>query len=321
MMARQLAGLAGGGEPVAALFASEPGIYGRFGYGLASMTTQFRVRRGDVSVSAGPHAAAAAGGQVRLRTVSLDPPPADLAKVYDQVLPTRPGLFARDERWWQSALYDSAHWRGGRGPLRCVLAEDDDGPCGFATYSVQPSWDSDALPDASLGIRELMATDARASAALWADLLSRDLVGEITARLRPADDPLLHQVSDLRRVRAQQSDGLWVRLVDVGTALARRQYSAPVDVVVEVTDALLPANSGRWHLQAAGDGGGARCERTTAPADLALPVAALGAAYLGGTSLAVLARAGQVAELRPGRLAAVSAAFSWDPAPWCPMIF
>ena len=202
-----------------------------------------------------------------------------------------------------------------------MLAEDDGGPCGFATYSVQPSWDSDALPDCSLGIRELMATDARAAAALWSDLLSRDLVGEVTARLRPADDPLLYLASDLRRLRPQQSDGLWVRLVRVGEALSRRQYSGPVDVVLEVTDGLLPANSGRWHLQAGPAGGSARCERTTEPADLALPVAALGAAYLGGTPLAVLARAGQVAELRPGRLAAVSAAFSWDPAPWCPMIF
>ena len=326
MMAHQLTGLADGGEPVAALFASEPGIYGRFGYGLASLSNRFRVRRGDITVGSGvPPGAVPPGGPVRLREVSLDPPPADLAKVYDQILPTRPGLYARDDRWWQSVLYDSAHWRGGRTPLRCVLAEDDGGPCGFATYSVQPSWDSDALPDASLGIRELMATDARAAAALWSDLLSRDLVGEVTARLRPADDPLLYLASDLRRLRPQQSDGLWVRLVRIGEALSRRQYSGPVDVVLEVTDDLLPANSGRWRLQAGAggqDGGGsARCERTTEPADLALPVAALGAAYLGGTSLAVLARAGQVAELRPGRLAAVSAAFSWDPAPWCPMIF
>lgn len=322
MMAHQLSGLAGGGEPVAALFASEPGIYGRFGYGLASLSTRFRVRRGEIRIGSGGLAGASApGGPVRLREVSLDPPPADLAKVYDQILPTRPGLCARDDRWWQSVLYDSAHWRGGRTPLRCVLAEDDDGPCGFATYSVQPEWDSDALPDSSLGIRELMATDARAAAALWSDLLSRDLVGEVTARLRPADDPLLYLASDLRRLRPQQSDGLWVRLVRVGEALSRRQYSGPVDVVLEVTDGLLPANSGRWHLRAGPDGGGARCERTTEPADLALPVAALGAAYLGGTGLAALARAGQVAELRPGRLAAVSAAFTWDPAPWCPMIF
>ncbi|MFI5079893.1 MAG: hypothetical protein ACHQCE_02390, partial [Streptosporangiales bacterium] len=29
----------------------------------------------------------------------------------------------------------------------------------------------------------------------------------------------------------------------------------------------------------------------------------------------------RVAELRPGTLASLSAALSWDPAPWCPMMF
>jgi hypothetical protein len=50
-------------------------------------------------------------------------------------------------------------------------------------------------------------------------------------------------------------------------------------------------------------------------------VADLGAAYLGGTTLAELALAGRLAELRPGSLAAASAAFSHAPAPWCPAIF
>jgi hypothetical protein len=39
-------------------------------------------------------------------------------------------------------------------------------------------------------------------------------------------------------------------------------------------------------------------------ADIALDVRELGAAYLGGT-----------------RLGPLSAAMTWDPAPWCPMIF
>ena len=50
-------------------------------------------------------------------------------------------------------------------------------------------------------------------------------------------------------------------------------------------------------------------------------VAALGAAYLGGTRLGVLAAAGLVTEQRDGALNALSAALTWDPAPWCPVIF
>ena len=67
--------------------------------------------------------------------------------------------------------------------------------------------------------------------------------------------------------------------------------------------------------------GTSECERTSADPDIVLPAATLGAAYLGGTSLGVLARAGLATEVRGGALAALSAALSWDPAPWCPTIF
>jgi hypothetical protein len=96
-----------------------------------------------------------------------------------------------------------------------------------------------------------------------------------------------------------------------------------------VTDEDCAWNRGRWRLSAgtvAGEGRpapgvGATCERTTGPADVALPVRALGAAYLGGTRLGPMAAAGLAEELRPGTLAPLSAALSWDPAPWCPMMF
>jgi predicted acetyltransferase len=258
---------------------------------------------------------------VRLRSVAAEPATAELTKVYEQAVPQRPGMMVRDDRWWQNALDDPEWSRGGSGPQRCIIAEDSSGPRGYAVYSASPNWDTDGLPSTVLSVRELMALDPQASAALWADLLTRDLVGEVTARLRPVDDPLLYQLADLRRARTTVSDGLWVRIVDIATALAQRHYAREVDVVIEVTDDLLPANAGRWHLQAGPAGTGASCGRTSAPADVALPVTSLGAAYLGGTRLGTLARAGLAAELRPGTLAALSTAMSWDPAPWSPMIF
>jgi predicted acetyltransferase len=141
----------------------------------------------------------------------------------------------------------------------------------------------------------------------------------------PVDDPLLDLLADSRLGRPRLSDGLWIRLVDVPRALARRHYACPVDVVIEVSDELCPQNQGRWRLTAttvsAPSGFSGTCERTSAPADLVLPVRALGAAYLGGTRLGPLAAAGLVTEVTPGSLAALSTAMSWDPAPWCPMIF
>jgi predicted acetyltransferase len=214
-----------------------------------------------------------------------------------------------------------------------MLAEDDVGPRGYALFTAVSRWDGPTfLADSSIDIREVMVTDPAATAAIWGDLLSRDLTTEFTAEMRPVDDPLLHLLADPRRVRAQVSDGLWIRLVDVGRALAQRRYSAPVDVVIEVpSDDLCPHNQGRWRLITESPAAGAQafpvgglaatCERTSAPADVILPVHALGAAYLGGTQLGAIARAGLVTEARPGAVAALSTALSWDPAPWCPLIF
>jgi predicted acetyltransferase len=326
MMRRQLADVSSGGEAVAALYSSEASIYGRYGYGVASEHLSFTIRRGEGQLLP-PHYGQdkpAAGSGIRLRLA--DPagpaePRTELARIYDAIFPSRPGMLARDDRWWDAAVADPEYARGGASPLRCLIAEDDAGPRGYALYSVRPSWGEDSISAGVLSINELLAADPAACAAIWTDLLTRDLVGEVRARLRPVDDPLLHMLSDRRRARPYLTDGLWIRLVDLPSALRQRRYACEVDVVIEVTDDLLPENSGRWRLQAAGPSGQAGCERTSAAAGLALPVQALGALYLGGTRLGGLADAGQVAELQPGALAALSAAMSWDPAPWCPVIF
>jgi len=267
---------------------------------------------------------AAADESLCLRLVSPAEYLPDLGKVYDRARLGRPGFFARDEAWWDLAVFDHESDRGGFGPLRCVLAADAAGPRGYALYRAQGGWDAtEYLPASKIVIRELIAADPGASAALWRDLLSRDLVTEVLAVNRPVDDPLLFQLADPRRARPHTGDGLWIRLISLSRALASRAYSCAVDVVIEVSDDLLPSNAGRWRLRVADpvSPAGVSCTRTTEPADVSLDVRELGAAYLGGTRLGALASAGLVRELRPGTLAPLSAAMSWDPSPWCPAIF
>jgi predicted acetyltransferase len=317
LMRRQLADVRDRREPIAVLWASESAIYSRYGYGRASWYLAFTVKRGEGTLAK----TAPVDPRLRLRLArpaeSLDA----LAKVYDDVLQARPGLFARNEAWWQSAIYDPADDRQGAGPLRCLLAEDDSGPRGYALYSGTDRPSEGFLPDAVLTVRELMSADPAASAALYADLLSRDLTAEFRLRRHPVDDPLLYQLADPRRARPQLNDGLWVRIIDVGAALAGRRYSCPADVVIEVRDDILPSNAGRWRLSAASDGTAACVPAAGAEVDVALDITQLGAAYLGGTKLGALAEAGLVTELRPGAVRQLSAAMSWDPAPWCPMVF
>jgi len=319
MMRHQLADITARGEAIAALFASEAGIYGRYGYGCASAQLRMTIRQGEGAL----RPAAPGPGPVRLQAAGPLELRSELAKVYDSVVPQQPGMIARDGRWWQAILDDPEFVRRGMSPQKCLLAADASGPRGYALYRTRPDWDEDGLPYGGLSVRELIAADAAAAAALWADLLTRDLIGEVVARQRPVDDPLLELLADRRRARASVSDGLWIRLTDVGAALGQRRYSCAADVVIEVTDGLLPANAGRWRLQCPGpaDGGAASCERTTAAADIVLPVAALGACYLGGTRLGALAAAGLVSERKRGALARLSAAMYSDPAPWCPSTF
>ncbi len=322
MMRRQLADVRDRGEPLAALWASESVIYSRFGYGRASWYLGLTLRRGEGTLT---KAAAASQGDLRLRLAAPETVLPELAKVHDAVLPTRPGFYARSDAWWRSVTYDPTEERHGAGPLRCLLAEDASGPRGYALYSGVDTW-TDFLPENVLTVRELMAVDPAASAALWTDLLSRDLTSEFRVLRRPVDDPLCYQLADPRRARPVLNDGLWIRVVDVPAALAGRRYSGPVDAVIEVRDEILPSNAGRWRLTTADDegpGGGlaASCVPAAGPADLALDVTELGAAYLGGTKLGSLAGAGLVTELRPGTIRQLSAAMSWDPAPWCPHVF
>jgi len=174
----------------------------------------------------------------------------------------------------------------------------------------------------------VMSADPAAGALLWADLLGRDLTTEFSIRRRPVDDPLLYQLADPRRARPQLKDALWVRIIDVPGALAGRRYSSAVDVVIEVRDDLLAPNAGRWRLSTAAGAAEDGCglEASCVPAagsepDVVLDVTELGAAYLGGTRLGALAGAGLVTERRPGAIRQLSAAMSWEPAPWCPVSF
>ncbi|MEU5519775.1 GNAT family N-acetyltransferase [Streptomyces sp. NPDC047860] len=311
MMRRQLDDVRSWGEPLAVLTASEPAIYGRFGYGAATFQTDATIdtRRAGLSVPAGTD-------DVRLRYAE----PAEVLdaceEVYARLVPGRPGMPARRPGWERLGVLDPESRRGGGSPLQCVVAERDGGTVGYARFRVKPNW-GPAGADGEVVLSDLEALDPAAKAALWRFLFDIDLTSTLVARGRPVDDGWQYLVSDIRRCRPTLRDALYVRLVDVGAALRARTYQAPVDVVFEVADPFCRWNEGRWRLT--GDAKGASCERTEDPADLALSVRELGAAYLGGVSLSALAAAGRVRELRADAVAEASLAFgNAGAAPWLP---
>ena len=311
MMHRQLRELAAAGdEPIAVLWASETAIYPRFGYGPAAQRLRMEIMSREVR----PPAPASADSPGRLRTVSPTDAVADLAAVYERLRGQRTGWSSRDGDWWRLVLAD-VDGADGATDLRGVVYETPDGPTGYALWRTVDRWDRHG-PDAVVRVREVVAADPAAYAELWRFLLTLDLTRTVTVQFAAVDEPLQYLVGEPRRLGSSLADALWVRIVDLPAALAARTYPTAVDVVLEVTDPLLPANTGRWRLSA-DPYGPARCVATDDPADLTCPVRDLGAAYLGATSLAVLAAAGSVRELTPGALRAAATAFGWHrlPAP------
>jgi predicted acetyltransferase len=312
LMRRQLRDLHDAGrEPLAVLWASEARIYPRFGYGLASTRLDLTINTREVRLPP-----ATAEGRLRVGApADLYP---ELTKVYDTLRPERPGWSSRNDAWWAQVLADSPGGRGSDTERRVVLHEGEGGVDGYALWRSKGNWTATG-PNAEVHVTEVAAADPVVYAALWRFLLGIDLVRKVTYGFAAVDDPLLYLASDPRQLDTHFSDALWARVVDLPAAFAARRYACDVDVVFEVSDPLLPENTGRWRV--AGGPGGATCERTTADADLACDIADLSAAYLGGTSLAALAAAGRVRELRPGTLNPASTAFGWYRQPAAPEVF
>jgi predicted acetyltransferase len=293
------------GDPIAALWASEETIYGRFGYGRAAFAGEVAVPRA--------HSTFAAPLERRgsLRFVDVDEALDVLPSLWDGLARGRPGVFSRTRDWWQHRiLIDSPERRHGAGPKRIVVLDLDGAPAGYAIYRHRMEWGA-GLPAGQLVVSEAIGDGARATAELWRFLLDVDWATTVSASLLPPDHALQHLLVEPRHMQYRQGDGIWVRLIDVGAALEARTYADDADVVLDVRDAFCPWNEGRW----------SRAGRTAAPADLALDVATLGAAYLGGVGFAALAQGGLVEELTPAALDRADATFRHGLHPWCPEIF
>jgi predicted acetyltransferase len=303
---------AAGQEPVSVLCASEAGIYGRFGYGLAATRLQISAdlrELGDVPP---------ADERITLTEMSQTRALPLMRAVYERVRPERVGWSGRNAAWWAVLTDDPPSRRYGASAWRVVLASDSSQVAGYAIWRSDGRWD-DLGPAGAVEVREFVSADATATRALWRYLLTMRLCRGLTYPYAAIDDPLLHLVGEPRRLGATVADALWVRLLDVAAALSARRYAAPVDAVLDVADAMLPDNARRWRL--CGDRSGATCEPTNAPAVVSLDVRELGAAYLGGTSLNALAGAGRLHVARPAAFDALSVGFGWCRQPSVTEVF
>jgi predicted acetyltransferase len=307
MMNAQLRDIHERGEPIAALWASEETIYGRFGYGLASWAGELRVPHEWDAFAQPPELAGTTRFVTPEEARELFPP------IYDAVRRGRPGMLSRTGTWWEQRVLRMPEEEASA-PRRFVVVEVDGEPLGYAIYRTHFDFEG-GLPASRLVVNEALGSTPEAMAAVWRFLLDVDWMSVVEVPFAPPDHPLFLLLALPRRARYRMHDVLWVRLVDVGAALSGRAYGARGPLVFEVRDAVCEWNDGRWKLE---DG---VCERTEAEPDVALDVSALGAAYLGAVSFTQLRDGLRVEELRDGAVARADALFAWRPLPWCLEIF
>jgi predicted acetyltransferase len=304
------------GEPIAMLWAAEGAIYQRFGFGLGT---------NSVNLEADTRATSFARDWPREGTVRLIPPGEGrdlISPVYEAARAIRAGFLRRDVNWWPGVLPDPEKDKKGGEARRLAVFDTDDGLEGYAVYKTKAEWNVRG-PASTLTVEEAIASTPRGTREIWRYLFEVDLVRTLKTWRLPGDHALFSLVAEPRQLGTTMGDGLWVRIVDVVTALEARTYGTDGhgqgDLTFELQDPYCPWNAGRWTL--AVTDGQARVTRATDETDLALDANDLAALYLGGLSPSALALAGRVVELRKGGLPLADRLFPTALQPWCPSEF
>ncbi|WP_407288710.1 GNAT family N-acetyltransferase [Streptomyces sp. BP-8] len=309
MMRHQLTELRTRGELLSVLLASEAPIYGRFGYGPATYTQRLTVPRRQAAfapprshgTAGAPPTGSDTGSVELLRRAECGE---ILEEVYDRYRRAQPGALSRPHRWW---ALGAGQPPVSPAPRYVAVHRDADGvPDGYAGYSVESG---------TLTVDETIATDDAVFTALARFVLGHDLVTQVVFKHVPPEHPLRWQLADFRAGQvSEDTDWLWVRLLDIPRALTARGWSKDGELVLDVDDPFLGEHD--RYLLTVRDGK-ADCVPTDREPDLSLDVSDLGSVYLGGTAPSTLIRAGHIRAHHPAAAPLADALFRTDRSPHC----
>lgn len=312
MMAMHLDAAADAGTPIAGLWASESGIYERFGYGIATYCDAVKMDgrkiafRDEIDIE-------------RVRRIPVEGASEVLAPVFDEFQGRTPGMWARNDGWWHDILADLDWMKQGRTKLRIVVHDRPDGPDGYAIYR-QKGGESDAWHDNGMvQVLEVIANTPAATAALWSYLTNVDMSPNVKYNNFPVDDDLSPMLKEGRRIqRVFKHEALYIRILDVVAALEARTYDQDGEIVIGLEDALRPHSAGIYRLTV--EGGVGRCEEVDESPDVTMDIEVLGALYLGESGVFGYAAANRLEGTQPA-LTRLHRMFRTDRAPWCNWVF
>ncbi|MGH3347723.1 MAG: GNAT family N-acetyltransferase [Nocardioides sp.] len=300
------------GVAISGLHASEGAIYGRHGWGVSTQTFSLSLGRGTELKAPGLDDEAKRL-TIRFASVTDDGIAERLVACESAVAPKVPGMVVGALSFYAGIVHHQRQPSSVRDkePMRFLFAQRDGVDVGITAFRREHKWDQ-GNPAGKLEVFALIGEPAT-RLALLRRLVDFDLMGTVTVPQIGVDDPVWHWIETRSAGDIQTHDNLWLRIIDLPAALPLRSYAEDCDVVLEVADPAAPWQAGRWRIVARGGEGSAT--RTDAEADLEVPVAVLGSAYLGGTNLLAKQRAGIVAERRPGAIGELWRAFRRDLAP------
>ena len=297
MMRAQLEDCAARGDVFAILHASEPVIYGRFGYGVATVGRTVKL----VSERAEMRADVPVAGTVRL--LDKDEVLPALQAAYPSFQPTRVGLMGRSPQWWTLGYRRRLEFEHILVAAHLTPAGEVDG---WVCYEPQDDDSDDSRDGWNLRVLDFQGADQGVVNDLWRYLVSVDLVDTLTVYYRPNDDPIEEILVNNHAVRSERDEELWLRIVDVPAALAGRTYGVATPVVIEVVDSLLPGNSGRYRVGPQG------MARTGDEPALTMNVETLAMLYLGAFRSSTLAGIGRITVADPAAPPAADRLFAVD---------
>jgi len=228
----------------------------------------------------------------------------------------------RDYRWDDDLGLVTFPWEKPWNGFVIVHRDGSGDPDGYARYTVDGKWE-DRQPRGAIEVQELIAVGDRAYADLWRFLGQVDLVATVRAERRAVRERLPWLLTNQRAARVGEAgDGLFVLLLDAARALATRTYERSDHLVLDVVSPAAAPELGPGRLELDATSGGAACRPTRRSPDLTVPLAALGAACLGGVPLAWAADAyGGIDEHVRGSLARADRLFRTIGDPWCSTFF
>ena len=293
MMEEHLRRSAARGLAASTLWASESGLYGRFGYGPATTMAIHELRSSEAQFVKPVDDAGRCDvvfDQTEARRL--------VSEIYAQTASRVAGTTTRSEAWWDIVFTNKDGWMA-PGPCMTLIHWNAGGePDGYAFYKlVKPHGGDSWIVDGLVSVREFVGLNIEAERALLSFLMKVPLCRRIRLDMSPVESPLVHQLVDQRQFhQIEAHDGLWLRPLDVTRLLTERSYETSGEVTIEVDDPLFEGQRGPWLLSVTGNSVDERQVSVTPAmtADLILTPGQLGEVILGDTRVNELADAGLI---------------------------